>query len=66
MAQDEASPSDIAPSPAYAAVKSLYASDLASRSLGIEIVDVAQGRVRRQCVCVCLQFAWGTHGGGGG
>jgi len=46
MVQDEAPPSDAALRQAQAAVASLYADDSASRSLGIDLIEVARGRVR--------------------
>lgn len=46
MARDEAPPSDAALRQAQAAVASLYADDTATKSLGIEIVEVVPGRVR--------------------
>ena len=46
MAQDALSEHHDAVNRARAVVQALYAADLASQSLGIEIVDVAPGRVQ--------------------
>jgi acyl-CoA thioesterase len=46
MSLDTTSPADDAVHRAQAVVQSLYLADLASQSLGIEIIDVAPGRVR--------------------
>jgi acyl-CoA thioesterase len=46
MAPDDTSPTDDAVHRARAVVNSLYLADLASQSLGIEIIDVARGRVQ--------------------
>jgi acyl-CoA thioesterase len=46
MPPETASPNDDAVHRARVAVRSLYQTDRASQSLGIEIVDVAPGRVR--------------------
>jgi acyl-CoA thioesterase len=46
MAEKTTSPTEDAVRRAQAVVQSLFAADLASQSLGIEIIDVAPGRVR--------------------
>jgi acyl-CoA thioesterase len=46
MAPDDTSPTDDAVHRARAVVNSLYLADLASQSLGIDIIDVARGRVQ--------------------
>ena len=46
MAPEDTSPTDDAVHRARAVVNSLYLADLASQSLGIEIIGVARGRVK--------------------
>jgi len=46
MSSETTSPMDDAVRSARAAVQSLYVADRASQSLGLEIIDVAPGRVR--------------------
>jgi acyl-CoA thioesterase len=50
VAADDASPSDTPVRQAQAAVRSLYANDAASQSLGIEIVEAARGSVRIEMI----------------